>query len=146
MTLTPSYCPHPTPHTPPHTYYTHTQRPDVRNYDEAIRSFSHVIRLDRNHVDALFNLAVAYQDRASSFPDHLTRQKYLANAMKCYQEVVRKCPETQDAASAANSLITFLQTSAESKEVRSRSTSATSSSSSSSSSSATTKQPLQQLR
>lgn len=77
---------------------------DLRRYTLAIENFQTVLRMDPSHVDALFNLAVAFQDRASMAITPHTKQSDLLNAGKCYQEVYAIRPDITEAKKALDAL------------------------------------------
>ena len=72
---------------------------EMQNYNLAIKCFKDALRLDNEHTDAMYNLAVAYQDRASTNPAQ--RNDDLRNALECYERAARLSPEMEDAKTCA---------------------------------------------
>lgn len=63
---------------------------ELKNYDMAIKNFQATIAIENSHTDAIFNLGIAYQDRANlSQPLNVDD---LNKALKCYEEVNWRCP------------------------------------------------------
>ena len=70
---------------------------ELQNYNLAIKCFKDALRLDTEHADAMYNLAVAYQDRAAANPEQ--RNDDLRNALECYERAARLAPGMDDAKS-----------------------------------------------
>jgi tetratricopeptide (TPR) repeat protein len=83
---------------------------DLKQYDSAIQSFEKVLQMDSMHVDALFNLAVSYQDRAASALTPVKKREDLVCASKCYEEVHASRPDILEAKKALDSLKKVLWT------------------------------------
>lgn len=77
---------------------------DLRDYDSAIKSFKEVLLMDSMHVDALFNLAVSFQDRSSTSVSIEGKMEDLMSASKCYEEVHACRPDIVEAKKALDSL------------------------------------------
>ena len=77
---------------------------DLRDYDLAIKSFKEVLQMDSMHVDALFNLAVSFQDRSSISVTLEGKMDDLLSASKCYEEVHACRPDIVEAKKALDSL------------------------------------------
>lgn len=83
---------------------------DLKKYDLAINSFEEVLLLDSMHVDALFNLAVSFQDRAAAASTPQKKKEDLVSASKCYEEVHASRPDIIEAKKALDSLKKVLWT------------------------------------
>ena len=82
---------------------------DLKMYDLAINSFQEVLQRDSSHVDAQFNLAVSFQDRANGAATLKEKIDDLQCACKCYEEVHINRPDIIEAKKAFESLTKVLQ-------------------------------------
>ena len=82
---------------------------DLKMYDLAINSFQEVLQRDSSHVDAQFNLAVSFQDRANGASTLKEKIDDLQCACKCYEEVHINRPDIIEAKKAFESLTKVLQ-------------------------------------
>ena len=64
---------------------------DVKIYDKAIESFKKAIELQPSHYDAMFNLAITYQEVASRASKD-DRIQGLAAALDCYNKIPQQAP------------------------------------------------------
>jgi tetratricopeptide (TPR) repeat protein len=80
---------------------------ELQNYNLAIKCFKDALRLDTEHADAMYNLAVAYQDRAGLNPAQ--RNDDLRNALECYERAARLAPTMEDARTGAKAVRVMLR-------------------------------------
>ena len=82
---------------------------DLKKYNLAIKSFLEVLRIDSLHADALFNLAVAFQDRGAVSKNNEDKREDLLTACRYYEQVYQARPDIQEAKKALDSLKCVLE-------------------------------------
>jgi tetratricopeptide (TPR) repeat protein len=83
---------------------------DLKQYSNAVECFQNVLRIDPSHGDALFNLAIAFHDKAmSAQTSEKARLVDLQQALSCYKNVCQLMPYLEEASRAAEQIAVLIE-------------------------------------